>query len=248
MNELIAINVDTDDRQTVSGRDLHNFLEINTKYKDWFPRMCEYGFTAGVDFNPLKIEQVQHEGNREVKRELLDHMLTIDMAKELCMLARNEKGKQARKYFLEIERDWNSPEKVMARALKVSQRILDETKLKLKGAEEKVAVLTPKAEYTDTVLSADGGISTTQIAKDYGRSAKWLNKILQVEHVQYKQGNQWLLYQEHADKGYTVSGTYVIQGHAFVSTYWTQKGRRFIYDLIREKYGLTPKSEVRQNA
>lgn len=117
-----------------------------------------------------------------------------------------------------------------------------------KQAEEKVAVLTPKAEYTDTVLSADGGMSTTQIAKDYGRSAKWLNKILQVEHVQYKQGNQWLLYQEHADKGYTVSGTYVIQGHAFVSTYWTQKGRRFIYDLIREKYGLTPKSEVQQNA
>ena len=245
MNELLAITVNADDRQTVSGRDLHNFLEVSTRYNDWFTRMLSYGFSETIDFVTITQKRVTAQGNETT---FTDHMLTIDMVKELCMLARNEKGKQARKYFLEIERDWNSPEKVMARALKVSQRILEETKLKLQGAEEKVAVLTPKAEYTDTVLSAEGGMSTTQIAKDYGRSAKWLNKILQVEHVQYKQGNQWVLYQEYADKDYTISGTYVIQGHAFVSTYWTQKGRRFIYNLIHEKYGLTPRSEVEEHA
>ena len=88
--------------QYVSGRYLHMFLEIGTEYKDWFPRMCEYGFEVGIDFNPLKKERVQIEGNREVKRIITDHELTIDMAKQLCMLSRNEKGRQAREYFIQV--------------------------------------------------------------------------------------------------------------------------------------------------
>ena len=116
MNELIKITYNND-RPAVSARDLHGFLEVKTAYKDWFPRMCEYGFTEGEDFNPLKIERVQNEGERMVTRTVDDAVLTIDMAKELCMIQRNEKGKQARQYFLQIEKDWNSPEKVMARAL-----------------------------------------------------------------------------------------------------------------------------------
>lgn len=75
------------------GRELHEALEVKTAYKDWFPRMCEYGFTEGVDFNPLKIERVQIEDGREVTRELIDHAITIDMAKEICMIQRSEKGK-----------------------------------------------------------------------------------------------------------------------------------------------------------
>ena len=119
MNELIKITYNND-RPAVSARDLHDFLEVKTAYKDWFPRMCEYGFTEGEDFNPLKIERVQNEGERMVTRTVDDAVLTIDMAKELCMIQRNEKGKQARQYFLQIEKDWNSPEKVMARALQIA--------------------------------------------------------------------------------------------------------------------------------
>jgi anti-repressor protein len=96
MNELIKINYGSE-RPTVSARDLHELLEVATAYKDWFPRMCEYGFTEGVEFNPLKIEQVQTEGNREVKREIIDHQITLEMAKEICMIQRNEKGSQAQK-------------------------------------------------------------------------------------------------------------------------------------------------------
>lgn len=95
MNELIKVTYDND-RPAVSARDLHDFLEVKTAYKDWFPRMCEYGFTMGEDFNPLKNERVQMEGNRYVSRTVDDAILTIDMAKELCMIQRNEKGKQAR--------------------------------------------------------------------------------------------------------------------------------------------------------
>lgn len=103
MNELIKINYESD-RPTVLARDLHEFLEVKTAYKDWFPRMCEYGFAAGEDFNLLKNERVQIEGSRTVSRTVDDAQLTIDMAKEICMLQRNEKGKQARQYFLQIEK------------------------------------------------------------------------------------------------------------------------------------------------
>ena len=121
MNELITVNYDNE-QPTVSARELHEFLEVSTRFGDWFPRMCEYGFEPGRDFNFLKNEQVRFEGNREVKRMIDDAEITIDMAKELCMLQRNDKGKQARQYFLQLERDWNSPEKVMARALQIAHK------------------------------------------------------------------------------------------------------------------------------
>lgn len=95
MNELIKVTYDND-RPVVSARELHEFLEVGADYRHWFPRMCEYGFTAGVDFNPVKIDRVQMEGNRTVNREIDDAALSIDMAKEICMIQRSEKGKQAR--------------------------------------------------------------------------------------------------------------------------------------------------------
>lgn len=94
MQNLIKINYDASDQLTVSARELHERLEIKTAFKDWFPRICEYGFTPGTDFNPLKNEQVRAEGNREVRRELLDYRISIDMAKQVCMIQRSEKGKQ----------------------------------------------------------------------------------------------------------------------------------------------------------
>ena len=109
MHGLIKINYDTD-HPTVSARDLHEGLEIKTAFKDWFPRMAEYGFEIGKDFNPLKNEQVRIEGSREVTRELVDYQISVDMAKQICMIQRSEKGKQYREYFLELEKAWNTPE------------------------------------------------------------------------------------------------------------------------------------------
>lgn len=113
MNELIKVTYNND-RPAVSARELHDFLEVKTAYKDWFPRMCEYGFTEGEDFCSFLSEST---GGRPAQ----DAILTIDMAKELCMIQRNEKGKQARQYFIQIEKDWNSPEKIMARALQIAK-------------------------------------------------------------------------------------------------------------------------------
>ena len=96
MNELLKVTVNENQEQVISGRELHMFLDIGTEYAKWFERMCEYGFREGEDFNSVKIDEVRQEGNRTVKRQLVNHIMKLDMAKELCMLARNEKGKQAR--------------------------------------------------------------------------------------------------------------------------------------------------------
>lgn len=129
-------------------------------------------------------------------------------------------------------------------ALVASEKEKEKALLAKSEAEAVNAVLAPKAEYTDNVLSSEGYMTVTQIAKDYGRSAKWLNGILQAEGVQYKQSGQWMLYAKFADKGYTVSGTHVVGDNSFVSTYWTQEGRKFIYDLLKEKYNLVPRETV----
>lgn len=157
MNELIKITYNND-RPAVSARDLHDFLEVGARFNDWFPRMCEYGFAEGDDFNLLKIERVQNEGGRMVTRTVDDAVLTIDMAKELCMIQRNEKGKQARQYFLQIEKDWNSPEKVMARALQIAGD-------KLKRLESKVEADAPKVLFADAVSASKTSILVGELAK-----------------------------------------------------------------------------------
>lgn len=100
----------TNRRSARERKKLHEALEVKTAYKDWFPRMCEYGFTEGKDFCSNLSEST---GGRPA----VDHALTIPMAKEICMIQRSEKGKQFRQYFIEIENQWNTPEAVMARAL-----------------------------------------------------------------------------------------------------------------------------------
>ena len=158
MNELIPINMNDPERITVSARDLHSFLEVGADFRHWFPRMCEYGFERGRDFNPVKFDRLQYEGNREVRRIVDDAAITIDMAKEVCMLQRNEKGKQARQYFIQLEKDWNSPEKVMARALQIANKKLQV--LEAKAEEDK-----PKVLFADSVAASHTSILIFDLAK-----------------------------------------------------------------------------------
>lgn len=157
MNELIRVNYDTE-MPTVSARDLHERLEIRTAFKDWFPRMAEYGFTPGVDFNPLKNEQVRVEGNREVRREITDYQISVDMAKQICMIQRSDKGRQFRQYFLDLEKAWNTPEQVFARALKMADRTIE--KLRAQIEEDR-----PKAVFADAVSAAKSTILIGELAK-----------------------------------------------------------------------------------
>lgn len=113
---------------------------------------------------------------------------------------------------------------------------LKEEKTKRLVAEQQVYELKPKATYYDLVLQNKSLLSVTQIAKDYGKSAKWLNEKLHELGMQYKQGSTWLLYQKYADKGYTQSTTHVIdECNAKLLTKWTQAGRLAIYQILKSK-------------
>lgn len=241
MNELIKVNYENSKQPTVSGRELWEALEIKTAYKDWFPRMCEYGFSEGKDYTPLIFEHPQN------KQPCTDHQLTIPMAKELCMIQRSEKGKQFRQYFIEIENKWNTPEAVMARALQFANQKLDDIKnqnVQLSETIEiqklRIAEYEPKVQYVDTILSSKDTVTATQIAADYGISGAMLNRILHEEHIQHKVGKQWILYAEHFNKGYTKSETISIpctdgSQKTALHTKWTQKGRLLIHNILESR-------------
>lgn len=166
MNELIKISYENAERPTVSGRELHKALEVKTAYKDWFPRMCEYGFTEGEDFNPLKNEQVRTEGNRQVSRELTDHQLTIPMAKEICMLQRSEKGKQFRQYFIRVEEAWNSPEMIMKRALEIANEKVKALQVSVSQLTVDKQIMQPKADYFDELVDRNLLTGIRETAKE----------------------------------------------------------------------------------
>lgn len=150
MNELIKVDF-TGEKPAVSARELHEFLEVGTKFQDWFPRMKEYGFTEGQDFETVKIENVLSQ-KRERTYSMTDYALSIDMAKEICMIQRNEKGKMARQYFLALEKDWNSPEKVMARALQIAEKELKQVKAINSALTVENQIMAPKAAYFDELV------------------------------------------------------------------------------------------------
>ena len=231
MNELLKVEVNENQEQTVSGRELHMFLGIETRYNDWFTRMLQYGFEEERDFYSKMSK------NSESGRPSTDHIMKLDMAKELCMLARNEKGKQARQYFLEVEREWNSPEKVMARALLIANNKIETLTLENTMQKQVIAEFKPVKEYVDTILASTDTVATTQIAADYGMSAKTLNKILNGQHIIRNVGGQWILYKKHMNKGYTKSETIEVTRKdgtkkVVMQTKWTQKGRLKIHDIL----------------
>ena len=166
MNELIKISYENAEHPTVSGRELHEALEVKTAYKDWFPRMCEYGFTEGEDFNPLKNEQVRTEGNRQVSRELTDHQLTIPMAKEICMLQRSEKGKQFRQSFIRVEEAWNSPEMIMKRALEIANEKVKALQVSVSQLTVDKQIMQPKADYFDELVDRNLLTGIRETAKE----------------------------------------------------------------------------------
>lgn len=158
MTEVLKIEVNKNQEQTLSGRELHTFLGIETPYTKWFERMCEYGFIEREDFWTKMSESTGG-------RPSTDHTMKIDMAKELCMLARNEKGKQARQYFLEVERDWNSPEKVMSRALKLADMKLKEITAFSEQQTQQLKAAEPKCIFADAVATAKTSILIGDLAK-----------------------------------------------------------------------------------
>lgn len=247
MNNLIKINYNTE-QPTVSARELHEGLEIGTEFAKWFSRMCEYGFADKMDYSEVI---VKNDDNSKGGRPATDYQISVDMAKQICMIQRSEKGRQYRQYFLDLEKAWNTPEQIMARALRFAQQSMDNLKehcqfLGVQVVEQQKVIeeLQPKASYYDMILQCKDLIATTVIAKDYGMSAKKFNVMLHDMGIQFKQGDTWVLYAKYQGNGYlkaktcNYADTEGVQ-HSREHSYWTQKGRLFLYDFLKQQ-GVLP--------
>ena len=157
MNELFNVTTNGD-KLTLSARELHKELNIAGRFSRWFEQMSEYGFEENVDYTSVQnCTEVQNNGGIQV-RELQDYQITLDMAKEIAILQRNEKGKEIRRKLIELEKAWNSPEKVMARALDIAHKTI--ANLQIENEEMK-----PKAIFADAVATSDTSILIGDLAK-----------------------------------------------------------------------------------
>ena len=250
LKSLIPVSYDNPERPTVSGRELHDFLEVTTRYNDWFNRMTEYGFTEGEDYYSF----LSNRSDGLAGKPRTDHQLTIPMAKELCMIQRNERGKQARQYFLAVEAQWNSPEAVMRRAVLIAQKQNDQLKAANKQLLAENNDLKPDAEYARAVCMGKNCRTTSSLSKDYGLSAEKLNSILHGLKIQYKTSDgQWVLYAKYCGKGYTKNRKSTPFQHKSTgewdtknTTVWTEAGQRFIYEQLKA-VGMLPSVERRQS-
>ena len=159
--DLIRINYDSE-VPTVSARQLHEGLEINTRFNDWYKRMCEYGFAENVDYQAITQKRVTAQGNETT---FMDYKISIDMAKQICMIQRTDKGKQYRQYFIDLEKAWNTPEQVMARALKIANNEIDKLKADNKVLIADTERMKPKEIFADAVESSRTSILIGDMAK-----------------------------------------------------------------------------------
>ena len=226
MNEILTVNSDT---QTVSARELHERLKINTRFNDWFPRMVEYGFSEGLDFYS-KMSKTENGG-----RPSKDYDISIDMAKQICMIQRTPGGKQCRQYLIDLEKAWNTPEQVFARALKMADETINNLKLQI--AEQK-----PLVTFAENVASSADSISMKQMANlaqdehiDIGRNR--LIKFLKEKKILMKDNTP---YQQYLDRKYfdviKVPKKTVYGEMYFPTTVVTGKGQIWLLNKLKEEY------------
>jgi anti-repressor protein len=217
----------------VNGRELHEKLGIESNYTTWFKRMCEYGFLDQTDYQVCfpNLESDSRGGQNKI-----DHQLSLSMAKELCMLQRTEQGRTIRRYLLSIEEAWNTPEKVLARALQVANNVIANFKDEVKALSEKNAEMLPKAVFYDAVTGSDDTIDMAQAAKvlNMGVGRNTLFKLLREKNV--LQSNN-IPYQQFIDKGYfrCIESKYDAPDgstHISIKTVVFQKGLDFIRATI----------------
>lgn len=245
MENLSLIKITENERgePTVSGRELYKFLEVTERYSSWFNRMLQYGFVENIDYLGCKVF------NTQARQELQEHILKISMAKEIAMLQRNEKGKQIRQYFIEVEKRYNDPMYQMARSLQYANNIIEQnkieiSKLELKNKEQKEIITEqkPKVEYYDKVTSSKKAISMSEVAKLLKFKSK-TNKRPVGRNILFGilRGNSLLNkynqpYQKYVNAGYfEVKQSYNnYTGEPIYTTLVTSKGIEYIIKLLRK--------------
>ncbi len=234
MNEIIKVNFEN---ETVSARDLYESVNNRKeRFSKWFDRQLQYGFVEGEDYsNPFQKVRVQKEGNRNVEREIEDYDLSIDMAKQICMVQKTDKAKKVRQYLIKLEKAWNSPEAVMARALQMANTTIENLKITIEEQR-------PLVDFANKVSDSSNLI-------DMGKMAK----LLKDEHINIGRNRlfEWLRrkeilmknnmpYQRYIDGGYFQVKESVYEtpygSKTQQTTYVTGKGQIYITEKLRKEY------------
>ena len=231
MNEILKVNYETDE-PTVSARSLYEGLEIKKRFSSWFESNSQ-GFIENEDYCGayLEVQSNQHGGTKDLQ----DYLLSVDMAKHICLMSRTDKGKQCRQYLIDLEKAWNTPEQVMARALKLADKTI-------KNLESTIEEQRPLVDFANKVSDSSNLI-------DMGKMAK----LLKDEHINIGRNRlfDWLRrkeilmknnmpYQRYIDGGYFQVKESVYEtpygSKTQQTTYVTGKGQIYITEKLRKEY------------
>lgn len=235
MNEILKVNYETE-QPTVSARDLYEKVGTTERFSSWFERQLQFGFEQNKDYsNPQKVLRVQIEGNREVQREVEDYDLTIEMAKEVCMIQKNESAREIRKYLIKINDAWNTPEKIMARALEIAHKTIDDMKKKNIALLEDNETMKPKAEYFDELVDRNLLTSFRITAKEFGiKESTFIKWLLENKYIFRDQNKKLNTYAKWKEQGLFEIKEYKSRHskHAGTQTLLTPKGRETFRILL----------------
>ena len=246
--ELIKITTNEDGQKLVSARELHEGLKVKSKFNDWITkRITKYGFVENQDFILVTQKKVTNNPKNPYT-EQKDYVITVDMAKELCMVENNELGRQFRKFFIEAERELRIIKKLdsymIEDPIERAKRWIEEAEERKALMEEnikkdeEIKVLKPKAEFTDKFLQDDTLYKATDIAKEVGMTATKFNRLLEGLGIQFKQGGKWYITSEYDGNGYTKPYTFEYkEGKIQTQMRWSSRGRKFILDTL-ESLGI----------
>ena len=234
--QLIPLT-ENDGVSAVMGRDLHKFLEVGKDYSTWFKDMAEYGFVAGQDFSPISGNTSPAGG-----RPRIEHIVSLDMAKEISMIQRTDKGKQARQYFIECEKRANQTPAVMSR-LELLQLAMESEKERL-ALEEKNQELTPKAEAYDSFIEATGKYNIGTVAKMFDKGQNWMFRELRNAGVLIGKGamrnTPYSQYMHH----FEVKASHFERSNGEQGTSYTTYVQPSGIQFIQKKLGLAPVIDI----
>jgi anti-repressor protein len=225
MNEIIKVDFE---KETVSARELYGTLGIEKRFSAWFETNSQ-GFVEGEDFTSVPTSTVVNNG---AERVLDDYQLTMDMAKHICLMSRSEKGKECRQYLIDLEKAWNTPEQIMARALKVADHTIT-------GLKAQIETLKPKADFFDAVADSKTAISMSEVAKVLNVKGYGRNNLFEFLRSKGILDNRNVPYQRYVDNGYfrVIEQKYTKNGEQVITTKTLvyQKGVNAIRKLLEKE-------------
>lgn len=223
MNEIIKVN---DETQTVSARDLYAAVGSTERFNNWFERQLQFGFVEGEDFTSVKSFTLVNNG---AKREVDDFALTVDMAKQICMVQKTDKAREVRQYLIDLEKAWNTPEQIMARALRVAE-------VTIANCHKQIEEMKPKADFYDSVADSKTAIQIGDVAKMLAIKGVGRNNLFQMLRDKKILDRNNVPYQQYVDSGYfrVIEQKYTVGGDVRINikTLVYQKGIDWIRRIL----------------